>query len=435
MKVYELIKDINKKVTIKDTRVMGVKKYYLSLYRANMVYMYDKGFISDPTVYDSKEILGNIVDMQIKHLTGVTGKVELNEDYVGYTLARYKDDEEISEFLSLLLEVVKYRNISCNLDKFYDDAKFSQEGKRKLSLNIVQSASRIFNKNAFDIDEGILKCFKPKEFGFKLVTLDEVIYKTALEELGIEDTSDESLFVEGLTREEEIKYSKLILNGLVKLDGKYSDKLVSWLKNNKWASGNKFSSQNEGLYNWVVYVKNNSMIEEQALLMNRLLDEGNSIVYMLSNGFYIVDNDSSVKYPVGMFSVVSGYEEDEILPQINMLEGYTGEVYSLEYLDSLDLCYVGCPIELFVGNNSTGYFIDKEQTEMKDSISWFKHMGANLSFGESHYREGVYKEGTLEDKLFKIVGDSERGNLIGYLKPEEFSSITDSMKKSVVNKL
>ena len=82
MKIYELVKDINKKVTIKTSRVLEVKKHYLSLYRANMVYMYDRGYISDPTVFDSREILGNIVDLNIKHLSGVTGRIELNEEYI-----------------------------------------------------------------------------------------------------------------------------------------------------------------------------------------------------------------------------------------------------------------------------------------------------------------------------------------------------------------
>ena len=56
MKIYELIKDLNKKVTIKSSRVSEVKKHYLSLYRANMVYMYDMGFIYYTSVCILNEI-------------------------------------------------------------------------------------------------------------------------------------------------------------------------------------------------------------------------------------------------------------------------------------------------------------------------------------------------------------------------------------------
>lgn len=435
MKIYELVKDINKKVTIKTSRVLEVKKHYLSLYRANMVYMYDRGYISDPTVFDSKEILGNIVDLNIKHLSGVTGRIELNEEYIGYAMCRYKGNEEVIEFLELLLKVIKYRNISLNLDKFYDDLGFAKELKNKVSLNIVQSASRIYTKNAFNLDEGVLKCFKPYDVGFKLVTLDDVIYNIALSELGISDSSSDSLFVKGLTREEEIKYSHLILNGLVNLDGAYAKNLIDWLNKNKWSDGNKFSSQNEGLYNWIVYIKSNNMIEEQSALLNSLIDSGNTIVCMQSNGYYIIDEDSPLEFPVGMFAIVSDDNIEDPLPDINKLEGYTGEVYSLEFLEKYELGYVGCPIELYVDSKKKELFVDKEQTELKDSISWFKHVDARLIFEESLYVPGVFPENSLEDRVYKIVGDSESGILVGYLSNEEKGKNLDSVKKAVAKKL
>lgn len=435
MKIYELIKDLNKKVTIKSSRVSEVKKHYLSLYRANMVYMYDKGFISDPTVFNLKEILGNIVDLEINHLTGVNGRVELQEDSLGYAMCRYKENEEILDFLSLLYEVIKYRNISMNLDKFYDDSGFANEVKAKVSLNIVQSASRVTNKNGFKIDEGILKCFKPNGTNVKLVTLNDVIYNIALLELGVVNNTNESVFVKGLTKEEEIQYSHLILNGLVKLDGIYADKLTDWLGKNKWAEGNKFSSQNEGLYNWVVYIKSNNMIEEQSILLNKLIDEGKTIVCMQSNGFYIIDEDCTIDFPVGIFVVVGDDDKEEPLPDINKLEGYTGEVYSVSFLDSLGLSYVGCPIELYVDSKNKDYFVDKEQTELKDSISWFKLVDARLSFSESLYKEGVFDKDSLEDRLYKIVGDSESGVLIGSLSNIENIKNIDSAKKVVAKKL
>lgn len=435
MKIYELIKNINKKVTIKTNRVLDVKKHYISLYRANMVYLYDKGYISDPTVFDTKEILGNIVDLDIKYLSGVTGRIELSEDYIGYAICKYKGNEEVLDFLNILLNVVRYRNMSINIDKFYDDLGFANEIKNKVSLNVVQSASRIFNKNGFNLDESILRCFKPYGVGFKLITLDDIIYSIALAELGIADESENSLFVKGLTKEEEIRYSHLILNGLVKLDGVYANKLNDWLSKNKWAEGNKFSSQNEGLYNWVLYIKSNIMIEEQSILLNKLLDEGNEIVCMQSNGFYVIDSDSPLEFPVGMFAIASDEDDGIQLPEINKLEGYTGEVYSLEYLETHELEFVGSPIELYVDSKKKELFVDKEQTELKDSISWFKHMDARLSFGESDYREGVFVKDSLEDSLYKIVCDSESGCLIGYLTNDEKGKNLDSIKKQVAKKL
>lgn len=430
MKIYELIKELNKKVTVKDTRVMSLKKHYLSMYRVYMVYLYDKGYISDPTVFNQKEILGNIVDLGINGMSSVSGKIELSEDYIGYALAKNKSDEEISEFLSLLLNAVKYRNMSMNIDKFYDDCGFSIEPKNKVSLGLAQAASRIVTKGGYDLNESILKCFK--DTGYRFVSLNERIYETALNELGISNDTDDSIFVTGLTKEEEVMYSHLILNGLVRLDGKDSDKLVSWLKNNKWSDGNRFSSKNEGLYNWVVYIKSNDMIEEQAKLLNELIDGGYSIACMQSNGFYVECKDTH-ELPIGIFSVVGDDDDGEFLPEINKLEGYTGEVYSLDYLTNQGLSYVGCPIELYVSDKTKGYFIDKEQTELKDSISWFKYLNVNIDFGKSLYTEGVFPSGSNEDKLYKMLGDSESGKLVGYLDISEKE--LEAVKKSVIKKL
>lgn len=434
MKIYEMIKELNKKVSVKEKRVMEVKKHYLSLYRANMVYLYDEGYISDPTSFNEKEILGNIVDLNIQRdLAGVTGRIGLTEDYIGFALAKNKDDEDKSYFLSKLLGVVKYRNISRNIDKFYDDNGFAYDSNKKISLGIVQSSSRITNKNGFDIDEGILKCFETYGMGNKFISLNETIYKIALETLGIEDVHKESLFVSGLTREEEIEYSEIILNGLVNLDGPMSDKLVAWLNNNKWAEGNKFSSQNEGLYNWIVYIKSNRMIEEQSLLMNKIIDDGYKIVCMKSNGFYIVDDESPVLYPVGIF-VVCG-DDDRILPDINIIEGYTGEVYSIDYLNENELGYVGCPIELYSEGKSKGLFIDKEQTELSNTDSWFKENDVDITFCKPFYREGVFTEDSIEDRLYKILSDANEGKLIGLLKNEDKGTNLVSVKKAVVKKL
>lgn len=434
MKVYELVKSLNTKVSIKSSDVMSVKKYYLSLYRAYMVSMYDKGYISDPTVFNRREILKNVVDMNIQYLSGVSGKIELSTDYIGFALSRNKGNTEITNFLSLLLKAVTYRGISMNIDKFYDDVGLSNSSKKKISFNIAQGASRIYLKSGYDLDEGVLKCIHGITSESEFVSLEGVIYETALEELGLSDISgDEALFVSGLSREEEIKYSRLILNGLVNLDGKYSGNLTSWLKKNKWSNGNKFSSQNEGLYNWILFVKTTSMIEEQSKLLNLLVDEGKEIVGVTSNGFYVSNESCDIDVPIGVFSVMSDYDEDVVLPEINRLEGYTGEAYLLDFLDENDINYVGCPIELFIKDNRKALFIDKEQTDMNDSITWFKFVDASVSFDEEYSStSSKYGEESVEGKLYSALVLAERGVLITNISSDDYLSITDSMKKGVI---
>lgn len=430
MRICEKVKDINKKVSINPTRVMSVKRYYLSLYRANMVYLYDNGYISDPTVFNEKEILANMLDMNVKGIVGVTGKVELSEKFIKYALYKNKGDEDISHFLKILYNAVLNRNISLNIDKLYDSFNLSEGKKKKVSLSLVQSGSRIYSKNNFRLDEGVFKCLDVYGSMTTFVSLNEFIYNSALEELGIVK-EDSSLFVDGLTCEEEIECCELILNGYIPLDGKYKNKLEAWLSNNKW-SGSREYYKSEGLYNWVMYLKAQSMIEEQSRVMNSLLDDGYNVRGMQSNGFFI-DVDEDILFPVGIFVVDGGC--DDLLPDYNKLEGYTGEVFSIDYLLENDIQYVGCPIILKDIKGSDRYYIDKEQTELKDTDSWFKVYNADLSFEGSTYREGVFSDGTVEDNIYKILGDSEEGILIGSISNEMKGKDLSSAKKTVINKV
>ena len=437
MKVCELVDLLKKASTIKKSKVMDIKKYYISMFRAYMIELYDRGYISDPTTYNEIELRKNIVDLGITHLTNIAGSIVLDEDYIGYCIAKYKDDEDKIEFLNILLNVIKYRNIWLNIDKFYDSS-FSGDTKdsKKLTMGIVMTGSKIYSKKGFKIDEGIIKCFRGLDTEVDFVSLNSYIYFRALEVLDLDTrSSSESLFVKGLTIGEEIKYSHLILNGLVNLDGEYADILVNWLKKNKWSEGTRFSSQSEGLYNYILYIKSDDMLTTQARVLSELLDNNKEIVGARSDGFYVVNDGEYMPFPVGAFAILSDDYDGEQMPIINKLEGYTGEVYSLNFLIENDIPYVGAPIELYIDNKTKGLFVDKEQTDMKHAISWFSDLGASIEFEGSIYKSGVFKSGTVEDDLYRLVGDSESGIHVGNIRRSYIGKNLEKAKKVVVKEL
>ena len=77
MKVVEFINAANKKTSVKVDRLMDMKRFYLSMHRVHMVYLYDKGYINDPTKFDEKQIYSNIVDMRIKGMISMSGEIIL----------------------------------------------------------------------------------------------------------------------------------------------------------------------------------------------------------------------------------------------------------------------------------------------------------------------------------------------------------------------
>lgn len=437
MKVYEFIKKLSGKIEVNPVKIMEIKKYYLSLYRANMVYLYDNSYISDPSTFNSKEILGNIVDMGITNIVDKTGTIRLESDFIEYALAKNKSsDEETKNFLNLLYEAVKYKEISDNIDKFYEANSFDIGIKKKINIGIVQANSRIYYKSGIKMDEGILRCIHSGFCEYRFVSINEYVYKSALNELGIEDDSEESKFVSGLTRDEEVEFSNLILNGLVRLDGEYADRLVSWLKENKWSNLDKdklFSSKREGLFNYILFIKSGEALDEQSRVLNELIDSGSNVVGMVSNGFFVEEKCEMFKFPVGVFAVDG--EKDTVLSAYNKLEGYTGEAFTLEYLRSNSINYVGSPIILYSEEGELDYYIDKEQTELVNSISWFSDYGTDLNFGTSTYESGVFSNDSLEDRLYEALGASEAGVLISDIKCPEISNRLNTVKKKIFEKV
>lgn len=437
MKVYEFIKKLSGKIEVNPVKIMEIKKYYLSLYRANMVYLYDNSYISDPSTFNSKEILGNIVDMGITNIVDKTGTIRLESDFIEYALAKNKSsDEETKNFLNLLYEAVKYKEISDNIDKFYEANSFDIGIKKKINIGIVQANSRIYYKSGIKMDEGILRCIHSGFCEYRFVSINEYVYKSALNELGIEDDSEESKFVLGLTRDEEVEFSNLILNGLVRLDGEYADRLVSWLKENKWSNLDKdklFSSKREGLFNYILFIKSGEALDEQSRVLNELIDDGSNVVGMVSNGFFVEEKCEMFKFPVGVFAVDG--EKDTVLSAYNKLEGYTGEAFTLEYLRSNSINYVGSPIILYSEEGELDYYIDKEQTELVNSISWFSDYGTDLNFGTSTYESGVFSNDSLEDRLYEALGASEAGVLISDIKCPKISNRLNIVKKKIFEKV
>ena len=58
------IRDIvnaQRKTKTKLKRLLELKKYYLSMYRCYMIRLYDLGYIADPTRYNQKEIIQNLL--------------------------------------------------------------------------------------------------------------------------------------------------------------------------------------------------------------------------------------------------------------------------------------------------------------------------------------------------------------------------------------
>ena len=96
MRVMDYVKLMNKDKLIKVDRVCQLKKYYLSMYKAYMMKLYDMGYIKDPTKWDVVQIRKNIVDLGIDGLFNTCGEVKLDLYYIQFAICKHRKSEVIS---------------------------------------------------------------------------------------------------------------------------------------------------------------------------------------------------------------------------------------------------------------------------------------------------------------------------------------------------
>ena len=110
----------SRKQKTKLKRLMEVKRYFLSLYRCYCVMMYDKNYLRDPTRFNEKEIIKNMVDMGIDDTINHVGRVDLSSEHILFAFLKNRDNKEKSEFLELLYHMLRYREFSIKIDRVYE---------------------------------------------------------------------------------------------------------------------------------------------------------------------------------------------------------------------------------------------------------------------------------------------------------------------------
>ena len=428
----------------------SVKKKYLSLYRAAMMQMYDEGYVGDPTCFNELEARRNIQELGITGMVQSSGKMSLTSEQVGFALCKNKKNEEAVTFLTGLQKILHYRECSCNVDILYDSVfngyKKNVEGDfYSVSMSLRQSGPFIRQFKPYKVSEGVLAClYKDDLHGKGIIYRDfnDKIYELCLKELGLEGNTSDGLFIKGFTREEEKRFVRLIMDGEVSLTGKESNKLGAWLKNHAWNTNisDKFRNIKVGLYSYVIANYTSDIFSYQKELLESCIAEygEDNILSMDTTGFYCSKPLEKEVIPASIFVIFAG--EDDIIStnDRNSLEGYTGEIYELGYLERENAMYTGCPIELYLPNEDkkrrTTLVVDLEQTEYYkhggENITWFSFNGANVSFDYSIYREGKYKKDSYEDKLYKLYGDSEKGDVFQEIKARSSESDLENFERA-----
>lgn len=403
------------KVKVKSSRLMEVKRYFLSMYRCHMIKMYDNDYISDPTKFDVRVITKNVIDMGIYDLFNASGKIDLSSSHVLFAYYKNKEDEDKSEFLFALHKVLEYQEYCKKVDSIYEEFGFKGNISSFINYRMVAKGAKIVQKSNIAFDYAFARCISKFEEDTKCVSIKEELWKLAMRELGVpeDEYENDGLLDSSLSHAEEVECMEGILNGDYKVtNGKYSTVLHNWLLHHRWSDkASTYRAYMRGLYDYLygVYVK-----EVEDLItykLNKLNDEGYNIIAINKDTIYYNVDRVCLDMPFGIFSVVCDNTlEESILPSINILNGYTGELYTEDRLVSDGITFVGCPIIMNDSQKSEGLFYDLEQTDITSS-SWFGNdddISIEFSVDEGNALVNPFDEGTLPHELYNGYKNSLR---------------------------
>lgn len=431
MEVNGFLKKLTK-ISISLPSICGIKKKYLALYRAGMVRLYDEGFIADPTWFRRGEILKLIREYGIVNMVQTSSKVEVTSHMVDYAYTIGGIEEEGLRFLKSLRDCLKYKEFCRDIDIFYDVNNIVS-GK-KVSIRPVYTGSRILMRK-YNISVPVVECFYSNsllgcEVGYE--SMLPYIYRKALDLLGIEDQGQDSIFVRGMSREDEIRFCDLILDGKVDVTGSGKEAFDAWMESHVWnfSEDSHYRFSKTGLFSYIYDREYEYVNQCRRELIDKCIEKygEENILYLTSVRVYIRKKADTVKFPVSQFIVFAEHEDRIDTEGRNVFEGYTGEVYPIEDFDSGYSAYTGCPIELYV-DDSKKLFVDFEQTSYSETGAqpWFScNDDISIDFDESYYQNGVYPDGSYEDQVFRALGDAEAGKVVGEIK---MPSTTDEEKE------
>ena len=407
-----------RKNKIKVKRLMDVKRYYLSMYRCYMLKLYDMNYISDPTRYDEKQIIRNCLDLGINDIFTYSGKVDITSNHIKFAMYKNKKDGEKYQFLRVLYNTLRYRELSHTVDKLYEEYNYAEKESNVIKIGALPKAAMYVQKSGIPFDEAVAQCVSTFSEVTKTVDIKEGIWRISLKVLGLSDEHESlGVFDSSLSHEEEVDCIEGILNGLYKISGgKYSEKIQEWLKYHRWSAESKWKSETLGLYD---YIFSSYVQDVEALITDKINSiEGTILTIFKDTVYYNVPRDS-YEMPYGVFSLVCEVDgEETFLPDGNAITGYTGELYPEQRLIDDDIVYVGCPILMHRSLTKIERFYDLEQTTIETN-SWFEdNTDMTIQFVEADRSKKVpFVEGTLQYEIYEgyLASQESSDNLIKVL--------------------
>lgn len=306
--------ELKAQIKIKKERIYQLNNYAIQRYLILCQRLYDKGIISNPSVFnymDFFEYLYDNYNKDCKQLLGNSSKMQRNTLYLEYLLSKMPNTY-FKRLIHIYHDIVECEEMLDLCNEFT-----SKPNKVEIEIRVRYCFTKGFScKSTIDLDNHSMR--------YLVQTREKSLNKYYLRALE-NRVQSEGVILD--SKEEDEKYFDLILSGDIKGNTLYAQKVTEYL-----------TSLNYDLTKEELFFD----IKEEVLKEIKRLKP----VYMNKSGIYTVVKEKPLSFPSYVGTFIKDYT-NEPLSVINCLNGYNGEFMSEEEVNKRGYFAKGFPVVLY----------------------------------------------------------------------------------------
>lgn len=306
--------ELKAQIKIKKERIYQLNNYAIQRYLILCQRLYDKGIISNPSVFnymDFFEYLYDNYNKDCKQLLGNSSKMQRNTLYLEYLLSKMPNTY-FKRLIHIYHDIVECEEMLDLCNEFT-----SKPNKVEIEIRVRYCFTKGFScKSTIDLDNHSMR--------YLVQTREKSLNKYYLRALA-NRVQSEGVILD--SKEEDEKYFDLILSGDIKGNTLYAQKVTEYL-----------TSLNYDLTKEELFFD----IKEEVLKEIKRLKP----VYMNKSGIYTVVKEKPLYFPSYVGTYIKDYT-NEPLSVINCLNGYNGEFLSEEEVNKRGYFAKGFPVVLY----------------------------------------------------------------------------------------
>lgn len=407
MALNKLITEQEKlKYRVLGKQIRNFRARYSSLYRSQMLSLYDQHFITNPTLFHSNDWISLFQDLEITPATW-NGSFSLTSSHLLLLIRKGGLSEEAESFLQELCLALMFREEVQSIDAFYEELGFTNTSSRQLSFRMYFAGGQVISRyDKTSWTEGTISVLLKQLGQVDEVSLSHTFLSEVRAELGLDDSTP---LLEGIPADQEDGLWEEFLDENVRKSPEFYQAVAE-----KFPHSNK----REVFYQKLLPSLSTQFHRATKSLLLQLQKEEKEVLVVSNKSIFFKSPSEEVLYsPASYVSLL--LEEREASPE-SVFYVPMGDYISIPDAREFGGAY-GAPTEI-----DGELYYDNEQ--MKEPlVPYLEEVGGVIEVSTQVTPSLAFARNSLEGTLDRARTDLERGNAFLFSVPAG-TSLADLMR-------